>query len=176
MNMRVIVAGPLTIAVVLAVGLAAAADWKVSVSKDEMTGKKECYAISPTTKPTKPMGFPYAGVVAWMGVGTDADSEWVFVGFNEAPNLANTTTKDGYNLITTRIKWDDQLENVSMTQDWSAKFLHFQHDSKAIASIGQAQSVLLELNWYGNGNTYFRFPLGGSGSAISTMRTSCSGS
>jgi len=50
------------------------------------------------------MSFPYNDVYAYLGIGCDGKSEWVYVGFNEAPNLNNDDTKDGYNLIQTRIK------------------------------------------------------------------------
>jgi hypothetical protein len=144
--------------------------WDVSLSKDEMTGEKSAYASSSATFPTEIMDFPYSDTKAWLGVGSDGNSEWVYVGFNNSPNLNNTDTQDGYNLIRTRIKWDDEVENVTITQDWGSKFLHFRNDKLIIKKIAKSNSVLLELDWHGEGKVYFKFSLKGSSSALKKMR------
>lgn len=149
------------------------AQWTISISNDEMTGKSSCYASSPATGPTKPMGFPYHDVTAWLGIGADGKREWVYVGFSESPTLTGTDIGDGYNTIRTRIKWDDKVENVTLVQEWGSKFLHFENDSKIIAKIASSNSVLLELNWYSEGRSYFKFSLAGSSAAISKLRNSC---
>ncbi|HLV08613.1 MAG TPA: hypothetical protein VKY40_00205 [Halanaerobiales bacterium] len=147
--------------------VSASDQWSTSVSKDEMTGEEVWYAISPKIEATEKMGFPYSNVKAWIGIGYDGENEWVYVGFTEAPNLLDTTIKDGYNLIKTRIKWDDNdPEYIRLTQDWGAKFLHFQNDETVISQIIKSNNLLLELNWYGEGNVYYRFPLNGSSKAI----------
>jgi hypothetical protein len=119
------------------------------------------------------MGFPYSVTTEWLGVGTDGKTEWVFVGFSESPNLTNTDTQDGYSLVRTRIKWDDDVENVTLTQEWGGKFLQFRDGTNAISKIARSSTVLLELDWYGEGKTYFRFSLAGSEAAITRMRQSC---
>lgn len=140
--------------------------WYTSVSKDEMEGTKTWYAFSPNVKPTEQMGFPYGNIKAWIGIGYDGESEWVYVGFNKSPNLSDSETKDGYDLIYTRIKWDDKVKNVTLTQDWGAKFIHFRNARAIVSKIANSNTVLLELDWYGEGKVYFRFPLGGSAAAI----------
>lgn len=45
------------------------AGWEIVTSKDETTGKKSCYAISPIVSPIKPMDSPYSNTKAWLGVG-----------------------------------------------------------------------------------------------------------
>lgn len=149
------------------------AGWDTSLSKDEMTGEQSAYAISPTVAPTEKMNFPYGDTKAWLGVGCDGKNEWAYIGFNNAPNLNNTDTEDGYNRIRTRIKWDNKVENVTLIQEWGAAFIHFSDDESAIANIAKSTSVLLELNWHGNGKTYFRFPLDGSSAALQTIREEC---
>jgi len=148
--------------------------WTTSSSTDKMTGKKSAYASSPRENPTKRMSFPYSDVQAWLGVGCDGESEWVYFGFNNAPNLSNDETEDGYNLIRTRVKWDDEIENVSLTQDWGAKFIHFRDDSSAISKIAASNKALLELQWHGQQSTYFEFSLNGSSKALSEIRGKCS--
>jgi RNA polymerase subunit RPABC4/transcription elongation factor Spt4 len=147
--------------------------WRSFTSKDEMTGKLQAFAHSPQTYPTRRMEFPYDGVEAWIGAGCDGKSEWVYIGFNSAPNLANDETEDGYSLISTRIKWDDSLENVKLTQDWGAKFIHFREDSSALSKIAVSSKALLELQWHGEQPTYFEFSLNGSSKAIAEMRNKC---
>ena len=149
------------------------AQWKTSSSVDEMTGERSCYAHSPRVKPTETMGFPHNDVRAWLGFGTDGSSEWAYIGFSTAPNLVDTDIKDGYNKIRTRIKWDDDIRTTTLTQDWGASFLRFRHDDIVIGMIIESNTVLLELSWYGEGKTYFRFPLGGSAAAIAKARAAC---
>ena len=50
--------------------------WKASVSKDEMTGKKRCYAMSADV--TKRVGGLYGAVEGTLAVGMDGSSEWVY--------------------------------------------------------------------------------------------------
>lgn len=147
--------------------------WRTTSSKDEMTGKVSAHAQSPTVYPTSKMSFPYEDVRGWMGVGCDGKNEWVYVGFSSAPNLNDTDTEDGYNAIETRIKWDDQVESVKMTQTWGDKFLNFVNDSSAMSKIAASNSVLLELKWHGQQATHFEFTLRGSSKALAEIRAKC---
>jgi hypothetical protein len=147
--------------------------WVTFTSRDEMTGKFSAYAHSPTAYPSKKMEFPYHDVNSWMGVGCDAKNEWVYFGFNSAPNLANDQTEDGYNSIHTRIKWNEHVENVSLTQDWGAKFIHFSNDASAISRIKSSNTALLELQWHGEQPTYFQYSLEGSSKAIAEIKEKC---
>lgn len=149
------------------------AAWTTSTSKDEMTGKISAYASSNDISPSKPMGFPYATLKAWLGIGCNSESEWAYIGFTSQPNLNNTETNSGYNSIDTRIKWGDSLEGVELNQDWGSKFIHFIDDKRAILGIEKSSSVLLELDWHGNGKTYFKFPLSGSSKALKKIREAC---
>lgn len=150
--------------------------WRVSSSQNEMTGSLEIYAHSPTTEPTKRMSFPYSNVRAWLGVGCNKDDEWVYVGFSDSPNITDDETKDGYNLIRTRVKWDNAIENVVLTQKWGAKFLHFQNSNSILQKIIESDSALLELQWHGQQSVFFKFDLKGSLKAIGDIRGECAGS
>ena len=123
--------------------------------------------------PTKTMSFPYGDTKGWLGIGCDGESEWVYAGFTNDPNLQGTEIGDGYNSITTRIKFDDEIETVNLTQTWNSKFLHFRNDKDIIDKIMKANTILLELKWYSEGSVYFRFSGGGSTSAINQIRASC---
>ncbi|WDP90883.1 MAG: hypothetical protein HUN04_14750 [Desulfobacter sp.] len=149
---------------------AGSARWKTSVSVDEMTGKTSAYAFSPSVGPTKSMNWPYHTVKAWLGVGCDGKSEWVYIGFSEAPNLSIRGTEEGYYVFGTRVKWDSIIENETLTQGWGENFIHFEGDRFAISKIESGNSVLVELPWHGNGKVYFKFPLNGSSAALKSMR------
>lgn len=155
---------------VLSITAFASAQWEVSTSEDIMTGTETWYATSPFVNPVSKMKFPYGDTKAWLGIGHDGESEWVYIGFTNAPNLNDTTIKDGYNLIETRIKWDNDLEDVTLTQRWGSQFIHFRNYAEAIAKIGKSNTLLIELDWYGQGKVHFRFPLAGSADAIEEMR------
>lgn len=149
--------------------------WETSTSVDKMSGKRQVFASSPTVPPTEKMEFPYSDVAAWLGVGCDGKSEWAYVGFTKAPNLTDTETESGYSRINTRIKWGESLQNVELTQEWGASFLHFQADRQAISKMSTSNSALLELKWYGQNHPYFSFPLDGAANAIAEMRKQCAG-
>lgn len=147
--------------------------WSSFDSTDEMSGEGSAYATSPRVSPVQRMGFPYADVQAWVGVGCDKSSQWAYVGFTGAPNLNDTETQDGYNLIKTRVKWGDSLVKETLTQKWGAKVLHFRNKGPAIQKIAGSTSMLLELKWHGQGAAHFDFPLKGSSKAIAEMKATC---
>lgn len=149
--------------------------WENTRSKDEMTGKQSSYAASPTVRSKTSMSFPYQDTQAWLGVGCDKGSEWAYIGFTNAPNLNDTETEDGYNVIRTRFKWNDAVETVALTQKWGAEFLHFESDRNAIARIASASVAVLELDWHGQRPVHFEFSLRGSSAAVEQMRRECSG-
>lgn len=147
--------------------------WRTNVSIDEMTGAKQAFALSPKVSPTRTMDFPYSNVTAWVGVGCENASEWAFFGFSTAPNISNDDTKSGYHVINTRVKWNDSIINTRLIQNWGAKFIHFSDESEAIIKLANSSRLMLELNWHGQGNVNFNFPLTGSSAAIQEMREKC---
>ncbi|MDA0857558.1 MAG: hypothetical protein O2900_16395 [Proteobacteria bacterium] len=139
-----------------------------------MTGEKSSYTSSVVTKATEPMQFPYSDVVAWLGVGCNSENKWSYIGFSTSPNITDDETEDGYNIIKTRVRWDKNVENIMLTQEWGSKFLHFSNDEQIIDNFKKYNTFLIELNWYGEGNVYFNFSLSGSTKAISKMESNCS--
>ena len=154
---------------------AAASGRRTTVSEDEMTGEISAFAISPRVRPTKAMSFPYHDIESWIGVGCDSESQWVFFGFSDSPNLTGTETMDGFNHITTRVKWDDEVKKTILVQVWGSESIHFRSSraDRAVNNLISSSSVLLELDWYGNQSVYFRYPLNGSASAITTTLRKC---
>lgn len=149
--------------------------WTTSVSKDAATGKRTAYAFSDNTTATKQMKSPYADVEAWLGVGCIGFQEWAFVGFSDPPKLDDTTMESGHNLIRTKIEWDDRAEDVELTQDPGSPYLHFHDDKAVISDIARSYTVILDLNWHGEGSRSFEFSLKGSSAALARIRRACSG-
>lgn len=172
MKRKVILSNVIFLVLILSFTISAAAQWNIEIDEDAMTGEKVAYAISSRVKATEQMDFPYSDVEAWLGIGNDGENEWVYLGFSTSPNLSDTTTKDSYNEIETRIRWnEDEIEEVLLTQDWGAKFLHFRDYEYIISKIENSNKLLVELNWYGEGSVYFNFSLEGSSAAIDEIRS-----
>lgn len=149
--------------------------WRSFESRDEISGKKSAYAASPRSSSMRAMSFPYHGTAAWVGFGCDSKSEWAYVGFSEAPNLNDTETQDGYNVVKTRVRWDDTVISETFTQKWGDAFLSFQNDNQAIQRIVSGNNVLVELDWHGQKRSVlFPLTLRGSSNAISEARQKCS--
>lgn len=144
--------------------------WINQENKDEMTGEIIKVACSKDTPPTAGMNFPYRNVTGNIFVGRNGANEFAAFGFTEQPNLLNVDLQQNRNIIRTRIKWDDKLQNVTLIQKWGDRFLHFSDTKDAIIKIMSAKEVLLELDWYGSGKVYFKFDLTGSSKAIGNVR------
>lgn len=148
--------------------------WRIITQEDEMTGDKHLYAISSSVKPTRTLEPPYDGLESMAIVTCHNKRMSMFYQFTLAPNLPDSKTKDGYNLIDTRVRWDDDIKNISLEQSWGSKHLNHQGDSYGSVEMAKnSDELLLELNWYSLGNVYFRFDLEGSKEAISEVQTYC---
>jgi len=148
------------------------AGWSTSIERDNVTGKRTGYAFSDNATATKKMK---SGVEAWLGVGCVGFQEWAYVGFSDTPKLDNTTEESGHSLIRTKIKWDGKAEEVVLTQDPGASVLHFHADKAVISGIARSYTVVLDLDWHGEGTRHFEFSLKGSSAALASIRRACSG-
>jgi len=147
--------------------------WRTTASRDEMSGEQSRFAMSPTVESTRPMNFPYRGTTATLAVGCNKSSEWAYFNFSNAPNLNRTQIRDSFNEIRTRIRWNDSIEDVTLTQRWGATTLHFRNAQDAIQKIASSNSVMLQLSWHGEDQVHFEIPLRGSGAALNEIRSQC---
>ena len=155
--------GKLGTLLAVAFSMPAQANWTFTTSVDEMTGEIRAYAFSPRTVPTKPMRFPYKDMKSSLAFGCSEDSEWAYMNFTSRPNIRNDKVSvSGYNDIVTRIRFDDKIQKWELTQAWGASSLHFDDGQRAINQFRSSKTMLLELNWHGNENVYFRYDLSGS--------------
>lgn len=147
--------------------------WRTTQSRDEMSGEQSSFAMSPSASSTRPMNFPYRGTTGTLAVGCNSSSEWAYFNFSNAPNLNRTQTREGYNEIRTRIRWNETIEDVTLTQRWGSTTLHFRNAQDAIQKIASANSVMLQLNWHGEDQVNFEISLRGSAAALNEIRSQC---
>lgn len=162
-----ILMGAVISAFALFLASSAGAQWRGWSETDEMSGEEVFYTNSPSVKATKDMSFPYHDVVSWLGTGCNSKGEqWAYIGFSEEPNLNTADIQSGYNLVRTRIKWDDEITHTTLSQEWGGKFLRWTDDARVIDKMKVGNTVLLELNWHSNGRIYFRYSLAGATEAM----------
>lgn len=149
------------------------ASWDIAIKKDEMSGLKQAYATSQSVSSTERMSFPYSEVRAWLGVGCSSKKMWAYIGFNQSPNISHSEPHNGYRLIDTKVKWDNNIEYAELSQESGGKYLRFSESLPIIKNIEKSNTLLVEVNWFGNGKTYFKFPLKGSANAIKRMVEIC---
>ncbi len=151
------------------------AEWNIRYKTDKMTGEKSAFALSPDATPEEAMPFPYANTTGNLAIGCNKKEEWIYFVFNVQPNILNSQIGQGYNIIKSRVKLGKKVDTVTLTQDWSSRFLYFKYGKHWIKKIlnSKSKNLLLELNWYGNGDTYFNFNMDGSQEAIKKIRDFC---
>lgn len=150
-------------------------EWAVFTHVDEMTGKKWANAqMKSLGFPADEMNFPYNDTHSRIIFGCNGKSEWLLIKFNNAPNLNNTETKDGYDRIVARVRYDDALDTATLTQTWGEARLNFVYPAANIKRIMASKQMRLELSWHGESSkTVFFYSLGGSSQGISEARKVC---
>ena len=169
---------PCGFALLLAFPTAAAAQWTSAVTRDPMTNQEVVVASSPNVVPSQEMDFPYKDTHAWMAYMCDGKNEWLYFGFSDTPNIDNAEPEEGgFSHFRTRVRWGTEIKNVEMSQKWGASVISFSDGGgdavKRLARSTAADSLLLELHWFGNGSVYFNFPLEGAAEAIANAKGSC---
>lgn len=159
----------------IATSFASQAAWKVSGDTDPMTGESQYYAISGWKQSLKPMGFPYQGTKSAIGVGCDSGGNyWAYFAFSSKPNMSDDDTQRGYSTANRRIKWDDEMSKIHMSQDHGSKFVHVSSDKQFIQNLREHNSVLLDMSaWHSGNQPYFKYSLSGSTKAINEALSKC---
>jgi len=65
------------------------------------------------------------------------------------------------------------LENVTLNQDWGSKALFLYNEKAFIKSLQNTGEVLLELNWHGNNNVYFKYFTEEASQEIERLKAKC---
>ena len=63
------------------------------------------------------MSFHYTKTKSLIEIAYDKNSIWAYFNFTKAPNITDDETKDGYNKIIIRKKFDNNLENIALKKD-----------------------------------------------------------
>ncbi len=164
----------LMVSALLAVSFNVNAGWKVSSDTDEMTNETINYAISDSVVSSKKQGFPYHDTRSWIGVGCKKGSNaWVFFGFSNQPNMRDDKTKSGYSTALRLIRWDNDLSDISMKQEWGSKFILVQNDGQVINRLKSHSSVKLDMSAWHSAPAYFKYSLKGSTKSINTILSKC---
>lgn len=176
--------------------------WLFSVTKDKMTNEESYYVVSPRTKSDN-IGMLYSSLESSLAMYCDATNFSYYdpalkkkvkqkgatynpyFYFTISPNLAHTTTEDGYNTGRARIKLDDALYYVRFIQYWGSKYIYIKDlmddfDGADYITpedfqkrLKETKSILLELAWYGEGNVYFKYSMNGAMQEIETFKNRC---
>ena len=134
--------------------------WRGWTQTDEMEGTTRKGMNSPWTSPKRAMTFPYQGTRAVLGVSCEGSG--AYMSFTDTVNLSGDETKSGYNAIRLRVKVDDQKPvRHRATQGWGSRQLHFESPAMRRAILA-GRSILIEVPWYGQGATLWRFSLSGT--------------
>ena len=137
--------------------------WTVSDSIDEISGDISVYAISYEVSPTRKMKFPYHEVEAWLGVGCNNKGEkWAYVGFTDINSPAKTL----------RARWDNMqtTHNISVSDTDN---VHFHDDARAAYLMNKSSNLAIGIDWYGEGEVFFKWNLAGAPEAIDSALTRC---
>ena len=171
MRRKATISGLILMTIVLILTASVSAEWTVNSSKDPMTGNEKWVAKSSYAVATEEMEFPYHNVEAWIEVVCENGATNVKIGFSNGPNLMNTSLhQDGYEIIDTRIKWDDEIEEIRLNHDYASKYIDFRNDNDIIEKLKNHNTLLLELNWFAEDEVYFEFSLDNSQEAVNEIQ------
>ena len=142
------------------------AQWTVETRENEMDGTVTFAAQSETVAPTKPLSSPYDGTASKVNAMCVEDELILLITFSKSI----LPSRDMY--IDARLKFDNEEPiEVSAINVPNIKGLVIRYTKYPgiIDKFSTAQTVLLEVPTNGLGRVYFRYPLGGSAEAISTL-------
>jgi len=140
--------------------------WHVQVTEDVMTSGKIWEVSSPIVKPIECLGFPYDGTKAQIIVRFSRSAELAAIKSCDLTN-ADATQIDKYNrLVPVRIRWDNELEQVSLTQKFLSSYLVFPDASKVIERLCTSKLAIIEFGWYYDRTIHFKFDLTGAADII----------
>ncbi len=152
------------------------AEWTYKEKVDRMTDKKKCFAVTDYVKSLEPMEFPYTGTKSAMIVYcsenfVDLEECTVAFTFTSDPNLTNIEFDEVGPYVITRMRFDkNPPKKIKLYV--GDEFL-LANDGKILYELPGHKKLLLELNWFGNGLTYFEYPIEGGDQIIEKLKEGC---
>lgn len=135
------------------------AGWDYSSDKEPMTGKETKYAI--TTSPTQAkLGFPYQGA----NLVTLMTRKSPKYGLDVIVQVEKGQLTCDYDLCQVLVRFDDEPAKkwtVNKPADHSSNVYFIANDNAFLVKLKKAKKVLVELQFYQNGNQVFDFQTSG---------------
>lgn len=151
------------------------AQWQVESITDRMTDKEYWIATSEMTEPTEELNFPYRDIQAQL-IGMCGERGGYFgVKFNETPNITSMRYSSNGIIINSRIKGDHELHDIDFTYEvgnYTIKVTDI-HAQNFINIMINSKQMLVEFEWFREGNVYFVFDLTGSADALMNIADNC---
>ena len=152
------------------------AEWTYREEVDRMTDEKRCVARTDFVKPLEPMKFPYTDTESAVFISCPdnfVDLSECLLGFvfTNSPNPVDREFDEIGPYIKARIRLDKNpprriklyIGENSLVSD----------DRKIVKELLGHKKLLLELNWFGNGLTYFEYPIEGVSEVIEKLKEGC---
>lgn len=152
------------------------AEWTYREEVDRMTDEKRCIARTDFVKPLEPMKFPYTDTESAVFISCPdnfVDLSECLLGFvfTNSPNPVDREFDEIGPYIKARIRLDKNpprriklyIGENSLVSD----------DRKIVKELLGHKKLLLELNWFGNGLTYFEYPIEGGDQIIEKLKEGC---
>lgn len=156
----------------------AIAEWYYKTSIDRMTDKKNCIAYTDLVKSLEPMNFPYTGTKSRMFIVCSENFKHlsecsISFAFTSNPNISNIEFDEIGTYFKTRIRFDKEPPEV-VKMYIMENFLFVNDVNKILKGLKKGhKSLLVELNWFGNGRTYFRYPISGASEILEKLKEGC---
>lgn len=131
-------------------------NWSFQVKENPMDNTKSIYLFTDEASSNPKMNFPHNNTRVSLVFACSNMKKWSFFAFNESPILNNKSIKSGYDEITTRIKFGNNIENIQLIHEWGQTALHVKNDYLFRHTLSGNLELLLELDWYGEGKVYFK--------------------
>lgn len=151
------------------------AGWTETRTTNEMTGVTSHYVLTPSIPALRRMAFPYHDTTVKLAVGCNANNEWPYFVFSQAPNFTGGDLRSGYSVINADVLWGDDIVRYRLTHDHGARFLMFsdRDGPEAIRRIESSERMVAQFSWYGEGSVQFAVRLDGGAQALDYLRDQC---
>ena len=148
--------------------------WQVKKEINPVSNIASYYAISPYSKPMSSLQFPYSDVKSWVNVGCDSEKNtWAYISHTKSNFTGgkwSNSSKVHYNV---RFKFDDKNKlKFSLREKGNSLFV-YTDKSAFIDNLKSATHMTTGIEWYKQGDVYFKYSMKGSSQAIDSIMMKC---
>lgn len=151
------------------------AQWQVETKADPMSGEEYWVTKSSAVEPSQQMEIPYEDINARLVALCGSGRGYFGFEFSDSPNLTNMTYRQDGVFITSRIKGDEQIHEVTFMTEVGNNTIKIVPDDLGlfVETITVSSELMVELEWFREGEVYFLFNLAGSKDAITEVLMNC---